>query len=165
MGVSTSGCPVPLEQQPMNEYRSLQESCFFGWATRDLKTYLTRMALLWSGGGLIALPIARESFGLEESLGKCLLGTAAGATLGLVLILVRLYLGWSYVCDRLLSKAVVYEETGWYDGQSWQKPAEDLAKDQLVGIYDVRPILRRLRYTFAVLGLLLIGGGCLWRWV
>ena len=31
--------------------------------------------------------------------------------------MLRIYLGWSYVGDRLLSAAVEYEETGWYDGQ------------------------------------------------
>lgn len=29
----------------------------------------------------------------------------------------RLYLGFSHVGSRLLSATVVYEETGWYDGQ------------------------------------------------
>lgn len=29
------------------------------------------------------------------------------------LAVLRIYLGWSYVGDRLLSAAVAYEETGW----------------------------------------------------
>ena len=50
----------------------------------------------------------------------------------------RIYLGWSYVGDRLLSAAVPYEETGWYDGQLFVKPPEVLARDRLLGSYEVR---------------------------
>ncbi|KAI7999689.1 hypothetical protein LOK49_LG09G02193 [Camellia lanceoleosa] len=51
---------------------------------------------------------------------------AAGTgTLFLVsLIVLRIYLGWSYVGDRLLSAVIPYEESGWYDGQMWVKPPE-----------------------------------------
>lgn len=33
-----------------------------------------------------------------------------------VIALVRVYLGWAYVGDRLLSAVVEYEETGWRAG-------------------------------------------------
>ena len=39
--------------------------------------------------------------------------------------------------DRLLSAAVEYEETGWYDGQLFVKPPEVLARDRLLGSYEV----------------------------
>ncbi len=150
----------------MNEYQSLRDACFFRWATLDLASYVMRMALLWSLGALICFPVASYSFALDEFPVKCILATIAGATIWLALILSRLYLGWSYVCDRLLSQSVVYEETGWYDGQSWKKPAEELAKHQLVGLYQIRPILRRLRYSFAVLlGVFLVSGTCMWAWL
>jgi Conserved in the green lineage and diatoms 27 len=40
-----------------------------------------------------------------------------GALLVVAVAVLRIYLGWAYVGDRLLSAAVEYEETGWYDGQ------------------------------------------------
>lgn len=163
MGDSVSGCPVPSEQQPMNEYKSLQDSWFFRWVTLDLNVYIKRIALLWILGAVLSFPVARDSFTLAEAPIRCVLLMAVGATIGLSLILLRLYLGWSYICDRLLSPSIAYEETGWYDGQSWQKTAAELAQDQLIGIYQVRPILRRLRYSFAGLIVLLICGTCLWR--
>lgn len=90
-----------------------------------------------------------------------------------VVALVRVYLGWAYVGDRLLSAVVEYEETGWcalmhrrslraahplsqlaqkdelcstlrgvfaarYDGQTWVKPPKVLARDRLLGSYEVR---------------------------
>ena len=50
---------------------------------------------------------------------------AAGAVAALVLpllLLVRQWLGWTYVMKRLLAESVDYEESGWYDGQTWEKP-------------------------------------------
>jgi len=44
-----------------------------------------------------------------------------------LLALVRLYLGW-YMCDRLISPTIFYEESGWYDGQTWTKPSEVLQR-------------------------------------
>ena len=46
-----------------------------------------------------------------------LLSGTVGAGFVVSLAVLRIYLGWSYVGDRLLSAAVAYEETGWYDGQ------------------------------------------------
>lgn len=42
---------------------------------------------------------------------------AAGAMVPVVVALVRVYLGWAYVGDRLLSAVVEYEETGWCAAQ------------------------------------------------
>jgi hypothetical protein len=37
------------------------------------------------------------------------------------------------------------QETGWYDGQQFVKPPEVLARDRLLGTYEVNPVMRRLR--------------------
>ena len=42
---------------------------------------------------------------------------SSGIFFVVTLVVVRLYLGWAYVGNRLLSATVKYEETGWYDGQ------------------------------------------------
>jgi hypothetical protein len=53
---------------------------------------------------------------------------------------------------------VVYEESGWYDGQTWTKTAEILARDRLLAIHEVQPVMRRIKLTFlAMLGSILIG--------
>ena len=41
------------------------------------------------------------------------LSGAVGAGFVVSLAVLRIFLGWSYVGDRLLSAAVAYEETGW----------------------------------------------------
>ena len=56
-----------------------------------------------------------------------------------------MYTSWSYVANRLLSAAIEYEETGWYDGQTFLKPPEVLARDRLLGTYEVKPVMAKLK--------------------
>lgn len=162
MDSPTSVCPVPFEQRPINEYKSLEESCFFHWATLDLKGYLTGMARIIGLSLFLMGPVAADSFPPAQYPGHFALMASAGASVLLALVLLRLYLGWSYIRDRLASETVFYEETGWYDGQLWHKPPEEHAKDRLVVTYQIQPVLQRLRRTFGVLGILLFGGYILW---
>lgn len=165
MNVPAPDCPVPVEQQPLQEYQSLQESCFFRWATLEDQAYLKQGLGLGSIFGLLAAPFAATSFSLTESWSQLML-TLGGAVTGILLLLVlRLYLGWSYVCDRLLREKIFYEETGWYDGQYWTKPSEDLARERLIGIYEVQPILKRLRRSLMFLGIALLIESSLWLWL
>lgn len=78
-------------------------------------------------------------------------------------MLVRLYLGWYYVSDRLTSATVFYEESGWYDGQTWIKPEEVLNRDRLIATYEIKPILRRLQLTFASLAGMFVVGSIVWH--
>lgn len=41
------------------------------------------------------------------------LSGSTGSMVVVAILVLRIYLGWSYVGDRLLSAAVAYEETGW----------------------------------------------------
>lgn len=52
-------------------------------------------------------------------------------------------------------RACCLQETGWYDGQQFVKPPEVLARDRLLGTYEVNPVMRRLR------GVMLGTGGSL----
>jgi hypothetical protein len=162
MDAPVSVCPVPLEQQPINEYKDLQESCLFRRATLNLRSYLSAIAIIWWVSWLVAGPVAAGSFPPMKSPAQFLLSAAAGASLLLALVVLRLYLGWSYVRDRLLSEKVFYEESGWYDGQYWSKPAEVIARDRLIVSYEIEPILRRLKRTFGFLGLFFLSGSLIW---
>lgn len=160
-----SACPVPTEQQPINEYQELQESWLFSWCTLKEPAYLTKLAWIWSLSWIVAGPLAAASFTPKKYLVQFVLCGAAGASIGVILILLRLYLGWSYVRSRLSSPNVFYEESGWYDGQSWTKPEEVLTRDRLIVTYQVQPILQRLQRTFAVLAIFLCAGGVIWAFV
>lgn len=165
MDVSVSRCPVPAEQQPINEYHSLQESCFFRWATLNQKAFWIRTAMVWMIGWGFCLPIAAESFTVHAAPIKCVLAAGMGATGLLLLLLVRLRLGWGYVCDRLYSPTVIYEETGWYDCQAWAKPEATLTQERLIVTYELRPFLQRLRYIVITLCLSFGIGAILWPFI
>lgn len=47
-------CPVPTEQQPVNEYEQLKESCFFRWATLNWLGYWRKLAWVWGWGLIVA---------------------------------------------------------------------------------------------------------------
>ena len=61
-----------------------------------------------------------------------------------LLISIRLYLGWNHIFKRLTSEKVEYEETGWYDGQTWVKPISLKEKESLIASIEVKPILKNI---------------------
>jgi Conserved in the green lineage and diatoms 27 len=151
-----SNCPVPDEQQPLNEYLALKESFFFRWGALDLGAYVKVAVYIWAAWWLVAAPVSASSFSPSRHLPEFLCLGAIGATLGLCLPLVRLWLGWIYIKGRLQNPTVLYEETGWYDGQTWSKPEPELQKDRLLVSYEVQPILNKIKLTLITLGSVLI---------
>jgi hypothetical protein len=140
-------CPVPEEQRPLNQYRELQESLFFRWATLPSFAYWQTNLKVWLSFWLLTAPIVSVSFSPSRHPAEFLFWTSGSALFCFLLPLLHLYLGWRYVGDRLVQTKVFYEETGWYDGQTWQKPATDLLREKLLFEYQVRPYLQRLRHT------------------
>lgn len=84
---------------------------------------------------------------------KLVLGSVSSGLFAVTLVVLRMYLGWAYVGNRLLSATVEYEETGWYDGQIWVKTAEVLARDRLLGSFQVKPALNRLKDSLIALAI------------
>ncbi|NMG18559.1 CGLD27 family protein [Brasilonema bromeliae] len=162
---SVSNCPVPTEQQPLNEYEELKSSWLFRDCTLNLREYIAKIAWIWGIWWLVAFPVAAASFSPYKQTAQFILGSLAGASVGVVLVLVRLYLGWSYIRDRLMSPIIFYEESGWYDGQTWMKPEEVVTRDRLVVSYSIKPIISRLQMTFAGLAVLFVAGTIVWHLV
>ncbi|KAL4332229.1 hypothetical protein GQ457_07G045090 [Hibiscus cannabinus] len=151
-------CPVPREQQPINEYQSLSTSFPFSWASGDLVEFCSRLFATGASFALfVGLPVAW--FGSAGPISEPLKPVLAAVSSGILLVTIavlRMYLGWAYVGNRLLSATVEYEETGWYDGQIWVKTAEVLARDRLLGSFTVKPVLIRLKYTLVTLAVSLL---------
>ena len=110
----------------------------------------------------MAGPVAAASFAPYKHTAQFVLCGAAGASVGVVLVLVRLYLGWYYVSTWRTSPTIFYEESGWYDGQTWMKPIEVITRDRLIVTYQVKPILQRLQKTFGLIAFLLIAFSFIW---
>ncbi|MFN9069436.1 MAG: CGLD27 family protein [Cyanobacteriota bacterium] len=152
----TIACPVAKEQRPLEEYKQLERSWFFSWPARGTAVLIRSLLLAWLGMLPLSLVVSSGSWSLKDHH----LGIAAAAftfSLGLPLVLLlRQWLGWSYVKRRLLSEKVEYEESGWYDGQVWEKPLAWRQQDLLVARHQVGPVLQKLRQ--GILWILLLMG-------
>ncbi|XP_022149445.1 uncharacterized protein LOC111017873 [Momordica charantia] len=148
---------VPFEQRPVNEYSSLKDSALYSWGELGTGPFFLRLGGLWLASfTLLGVPIAAASFNPSREPLRFVLAAGIGTLLLVSLIVLRIYLGWSYVGDRLLSAVIPYEESGWYDGQMWVKPPEVLARDRLLGSYKVKPVIKMLKQTLVGTGIVLV---------
>jgi hypothetical protein len=153
-------CPVPTDQQPINEYSNLKESVFFLWTTKDLPSYLKATVSLMLFSYLLVLALVLGSTPKNETVQTLTIVNYINIFGNLILNLyfIRLYLGWSYIYDRLIKASVSYEESGWYDGQIWVKTPPILIQDKLIAEYQIHPILQRLKLTVIILSLMILVG-------
>jgi hypothetical protein len=151
----SSSCPVPPEQRPLQEYGQLCSSWFFVWPVASWWSLLRPLLISW----LLLLPMALL-VAMRRQLPLLVLVGAVAAVLLPLLLLIRQWLGWSYVNRRLVAERISYEESGWYDGQVWEKPLAWRQQDLLVSRHQVAPVLHRLQRTgLGVAALLLLGVG------
>ncbi|WP_069791964.1 CGLD27 family protein [Cyanobacterium sp. IPPAS B-1200] len=153
-----SFCPVPVEQQPVNEYQELAQSWFFQWVTLPKTKFFSKLSGVWSLSLLLTAPISSASFPPDEQTFPFLIASALGSSLFVAFVLIRLYLGWKYIGDRLKKTKIVYEESSWYDGQVWEKPLEIYNRDRLIFNYQVEPVLKRLEKSGLLLIALMVSG-------
>ena len=60
--------------------------------------------------------------------------------------------------QRLTSEKVEYEESGWYDGQVWEKPLVLREKEILIASIEVKPILRNLIQILSIISVIVLSG-------
>ena len=155
-----SPCPVPTSQRPLEEYRQLCASWFFTWPATTRHGLIRPLLITWLLSLPVCLLIASGSWPLRHNIPRLVLAAAVSSVLPAVFLLLRQWLGWNYVHRRLRSERVEYEESGWYDGQVWEKPLAWRQQDLLVARHEVRPVLARLELGLAVAaGLILLGTG------
>ncbi|OAO90135.1 CGLD27 [Arabidopsis thaliana] len=121
----SSEIEVPSDQRPVNEYSSLKEGMLYSWGELGPSEFFIRLGGLWLVTfTVLGVPVAAASFNPSREPLRFVLAAGTGTLFLVSLIVLRIYLGWSYVGDRLLSAVIPYEESGWYDGQMWVKPPE-----------------------------------------
>lgn len=104
-----TGCPVPLDQQPVNEYQNISTSFPFSWASsEDFVHYSSRLFLTGVSFTLfVGLPVAWfGSVGPDSNPLKQVFGALSSGIFVVTLLVLRMYLGWAYVGNRLLSATV-----------------------------------------------------------
>lgn len=149
-------CPVPQEQLPLNEYKAIKNSCFYKLPLLHLERYYIKLFCVWLVIWIIISPIILESFPLLKFPLKYILVSTTTTNIIMTIVLIRLYLTWSYIGKRLISATVTYEESGWHDGQLWIKPSEILMKDRLINNYKILPSLSRIKITLILISIVLM---------
>ena len=155
--MNQSKCPVPREQQPTNEFIELSKSKIFSWP-KTKKSLILILIKFWVGAFVLFLVISSGSVYFKTSLFKYILLSFFSSLSIPLLILIRLYLGWNHIFNRLISKKVEYEESGWYDGQVWEKPLVLKEKESLIASIEVKPILKNLIQIFSIISVLALSG-------
>lgn len=155
-------CPVPKEQQPIYEYEQLKTSWLFDWGTLTSGQYSRKVAWVSVWSALIAIPLAMSVFVPRHDWWHCILSSVIGIGLLTGIFIARIYLGWQYIQDRLKSDRIFYEESGWYDGQTWLKPSTMLDRDRLIASYEIQPIINRFLKTYGLLGATIVLCSFLW---
>ena len=155
--MNESKCPVPKEQQPTNEFIELSKSSIFSWP-KTKKSLIVALIKIWVFSFIIFLIISSGSIYFKTSLLKYILLSFFSSLSIPFLILIRLYLGWNHIFNRLISEKVEYEESGWYDGQVWEKPLVLKEKELLIASIEVKPILKNLIQIFSIISVLALSG-------
>jgi Conserved in the green lineage and diatoms 27 len=141
---------VPEAQRPINEYLDMKTQPLFGWASLDsgIIGLLQRLALTYVITFIVVcFPIAGATYTQEGYLIQKILAANVGCLSFVGLLLLRIYTGWSYVGQRLESKVVEFEETGWYDGNVEVKTLAEQKRDKFLYSENVKPIVQRLQST------------------
>ena len=146
-------CPVPREQQPTNEFIELSQSTIFSWP-KSKKLLILALFLIISSGSVY----------FKTSIVKYILLSFFSSLSIPLLISIRLYLGWNHIFKRLTSEKVEYEESGWYDGQVWEKPLVLREKESLIASMEVKPILKNLIQIFSIISILVLTGILLFQY-
>jgi len=155
--MNQSICPVPKEQQPTNEFIELSKSKIFSWP-KSKKSLILILVKFWVGAFVLFLVISSGSVYFKTSLLKYILLSFFSSLSIPLLITIRLYLGWNHIFKRLSSEKVEYEESGWYDGQVWEKPLVLREKEILIASIEVKPILRNLIQILSIISVLALSG-------
>ncbi len=155
--MTQSKCPVPREQQPTNEFIELSKSKIFSWP-KTKKSLITILIKFWVGAFALFLVISSGSVYFKTYLFKYILISFFSSLSIPLLISIRLYLGWNHIFKRLTSEKVEYEESGWFDGQVWEKPLVLKEKESLIASIEVKPILKNLIQILSIISVLALSG-------
>ena len=146
-------CPVPLSQRPINEFNSIRNSWIISWPLLEKNIFYRKLLYSWIFITPISLIISYGSDYLRNNILDLILISLTSSLLLPILLLTRQWLSWIYIYKRLNSENIEYEESGWYDGQVWEKPIDWRAKDLLIAQHQVKPILTHLKMILTILSI------------
>ena len=137
-------CPVPSNQRPLNEFNSIRNSWIISWPLLERNLFYRKLTFSWLLITPISLIISYGSDNLKNNIFELTIVSFTASLAFPILLLIRQWLSWIYIYKRLNSEKIEYEESGWYDGQTWEKPIDWRAKDLLIAQYQIKPVLNHL---------------------
>ena len=144
-------CPVPLNQRPLNEFNSIRNSWIISWPFLEKNIFYRKLTFSWLFFTPVSLIISYGSDYLRNNIFELIFISFTASLVFPILILIRQWLSWLYIYKRLNSEKIEYEESGWYDGQTWEKPIDWRAKDLLIAQHQIKPILHHLEVIIILL--------------
>ena len=144
-------CPVPLNQRPLNEFNSIRNSWIISWPFLERITFYRKLTFSWLIITPVCLTISYGSDYLKNNLFELIFISLTASLVFPILLLTRQWLSWLYIYKRLNSENIEYEESGWHDGQTWEKPIDWRAKDLLIAQYQIKPVLNHLEVIIVLL--------------
>ena len=144
-------CPVPLNQRPLNEFNSIRNSWIISWPFLERNIFYRKLMFSWLFITPVSLTISYGSDYLKNNIFELIFLSFTASFAFPILILIRQWLSWVYIYKRLSSEKIEYEESGWYDGQTWEKPIDWRAKDLLIAQHQIKPILNHLKVIILLL--------------
>ena len=144
-------CPVPQNQRPLNEFNSIRNSWIISWPIEPKSIFYRKLIFSWMFTLPISLTISYGSDYLKNNIFDLSLISLTSALILPLLLLIRQWLSWIYIYKRLNSENIEYEESGWYDGQVWEKPIDWRAKELLIAQHQVKPVLSHLKMVIITL--------------
>ena len=144
-------CPVPQNQRPLNEFNNISNSWIISWPLKPKWIFYKKLIYSWFFISPVSLTISYGSEYLKNNIIELIIVSFTASIVFPILILTRQWLSWIYIYKRLNSENIEYEETGWYDGQTWEKPIDWRAKDLLIAQYQIKPILNHLEVIITIL--------------
>ena len=144
-------CPVPQNQRPINEFNSIRNSWIISWPFLERNIFYRKLMFSWLFITPVSLTISYGSDYLKNNIFELIFLSFTASLAFPILILIRQWLSWVYIYKRLNSEKIEYEESGWYDGQTWEKPIDWRAKDLLIAQHQIKPILNHLKVIILLL--------------
>ena len=144
-------CPVPQNQRPINEFNSIRNSWIISWPFLERNIFYRKLIFSWLFFTPVTFTISYGSDYLRNNFFELIFISLISSVAFPILLLIRQWLSWVYVYKRLNSEKIEYEESGWYDGQTWEKPIDWRAKDLLIAQHQIKPILNHLEVIIILL--------------
>ena len=144
-------CPVPQIQRPLNEFNTIRNSWIISWPFLERNIFYRKLIFSWLTIIPISLVISYGSDYLKNNIFELLFISFTASLAFPILLLIRQWLSWIYIYKRLNSENIEYEESGWYDGQIWEKPIDWRSKDLLIAQHQIKPILNHLQLIIILL--------------